>query len=266
MKTKLICIVALASIAACAEPPPSWTTQSGLQVTELSRGEGAPPKNGDIVKVRYDAWYMDTGKKFDSTDNHAEPFRFRIGEDDVLPGFNEGVASMRKGGHRVLVMPPELAFGKEGRPGVVAPNTWVKFEVELVDYEAAPSPPELWSEEGKELVTLENGLQFIEYAEGEGERPKLGDAVIVHYSGFLDDGEVFDTTHYRLVPIEFELKPGRLIDGFLEGLLMMKVGARRKLIIPPYLAYGDEGFGKRIPPNSTLTYDVFLVGVRPRAE
>jgi len=266
MKVKLTYLLALLFVAGCSEPPPSWTTRSGLQVTEFAQGEGGQPKDGDIVKVRYNAWYMDTGKKFDSTDNHTNPFEFRIGGDDVLPGFDEGISSMRKGGKRILVMPPELAFGKEGRPGVVPPNTWVKFEVELVDFETAPPPPEMWSDEGHEVVTLENGLQYIEYEEGDGPSPRPGDVVIVFYSGFLDNGKVFDTTHYDLVPIEFELQPGRVIDGFLEGLMMMKVGARRKLIIPPYLAYGDEGFGKRVPPNATLTYDVVLEGIRQRAE
>ena len=84
---------------------------------------------------------------------------------------------------------------------------------------------------------------------------------VVEYNAFLDDGTCFDTTTYRGRPIEFDIDAERLIPGILEALLTMQVGGRRKVIIPPYLAYGERGYGDAIPPNATLIYDLVLVAV-----
>jgi peptidylprolyl isomerase len=231
-----------------------------LKVTEIEEGDGQAAGKGDMLSIVYTAWYLD-GDEFDRYQDRESPYRFRLGEGQVLPGLDEGVSTMRKGGKRVLVLPPELAFGAEGK-GMVPPGTWVKFEVELLDIAPAPVPPQPWSDAGYDITTTSTGLQYVDYAIGEGARPTRESEVTVHYSGFLDNGTLFDSSHLSGAPVRFSLEGGELIPGWIEGLMTMREGGLRKLIIPPYLAYGDRGYGDKIPPNATLIYDIQLLAVR----
>jgi peptidylprolyl isomerase len=231
-----------------------------LKITEIEEGEGSLAKKGDIMFIVYTAWYVD-GDQFDSYQDRDTPYRFRLGFEQVLAGLDEGVATMRPGGKRMLVLPPELAFGKEAQ-GLVPADTWVKFEVELVKIEPGPIPPTPWSDVGYEIAVTETGLQYVDYVIGEGNAPAPDSEIIVHYSGFLDDGTVFDSSYYRGAPIRFSLRGGELIPGWIEGIATMREGGKRKLIIPPYLAYGEAGYRKSIPPHATLIYDIELLTVR----
>jgi peptidylprolyl isomerase len=109
-----------------------------------------------------------------------------------------------------------------------------------------------------EKRTTESGLTIIDTAKGTG--AKVGDTVLVHYTGTLDDGTKFDSSRDRGEPIQLRLGEGRVIKGWEEGLVGMNVGDKRVLIIPANLAYGDKQRGP-IPPNSTLTFDLELVGI-----
>lgn len=107
-----------------------------------------------------------------------------------------------------------------------------------------------------------SGLKYEVMTEGTGPQPKNGQFVQVHYAGTLEDGTKFDSSYDRSEPIEFPLGQGRVIPGWDEGIALMKVGGRRKLIIPGDLAYGpNPPPGAPIPPNATLVFDVTLVGV-----
>ena len=245
------------------EPKPlvEWETNTGLRVAEYVEGAGAPPEKGDIVSIVYTAAYVD-GDQFDSSVDHDHPYKFRVGMDMVLSGLDEGVATMRAGGRRVLVLPPHLAFGEEGRTGVVPENAWVTFDVELLEIEPGPPEPLPWNDAGYDIIATPTGLQIVEFVIGEGASPLPGQKAVVQYNAFLDDGTCFDTTSYRGRPIEFEIDPERLIPGILEALLTMQVGGRRKVIIPPDLAYGKKGYGRTVPPDATLIFDLVLVAVR----
>lgn len=237
-----------------------WTTPSGLQVTELVEGEGELAKRGDVVSVLYTGWYVG-GKQFISYQDRESPYQFRVGMKKVLPGFDEGVATMRPGGRRILVLPPELAFGEEGLPGTVPPDTWVKLEVELVGIRPMPSPPQPWNDAGHEILVTDTGLQYVDFIVGAGDAPTLRSTVTVHYSAFLDDGTPFDSSYISGRPVTFAVGSGELIPGWLEGIMTMRVGGKRKLIIPPYLGYGDQGYRDVIPGNATLIYDIELLAV-----
>ena len=111
-----------------------------------------------------------------------------------------------------------------------------------------------------DVKTTRSGLKYVDLRVGEGPSPKIGQTVVVHYTGWLDNGTKFDSSHDRMMPIRFPLGMGRVIKGWDEGLATMRTGGKRKLIIKPSLGYGARAQGP-IPANSTLVFEVELLGV-----
>lgn len=106
-------------------------------------------------------------------------------------------------------------------------------------------------------------LQIEEIVVGTGDSPTVGQTVVVHYTGWLTDGKKFDSSVDRGEPFEFKIGVGQVIKGWDEGVLTMKIGGKRKLTIPPTLAYGERDVGEGlIPANSTLIFDVELLGLK----
>ena len=113
-----------------------------------------------------------------------------------------------------------------------------------------------------EPITTGSGLQFIDIEQGKGEAPKASQTIVVHYTGWLEaDGTKFDSSVDRGAPFSFTIGEGQVIGGWDEGLATMQVGGKRRLIIPPDLAYGKSGQGP-IPANATLIFDVELLEIR----
>jgi FKBP-type peptidyl-prolyl cis-trans isomerase len=110
-------------------------------------------------------------------------------------------------------------------------------------------------------VTTPSGLKYIDIEEGTGEAPKAGQKVTVHYIGTLENGTEFDSSVGRNRPFDFQIGVGQVIKGWDEGVGTMKVGGKRRLIIPSELGYGSRGAGGVIPPNATLIFDVELLKV-----
>ncbi len=112
------------------------------------------------------------------------------------------------------------------------------------------------------MTRTPTGLRYQSLAQGQGEEARAGRKVSVHYTGWLPNGEKFDSSRDRNQPFEFTLGAGQVIAGWDEGVAGMKVGGRRKLVIPPDLAYGTAGAPPDIPPGATLVFDVELLDVR----
>jgi peptidylprolyl isomerase len=122
------------STMAAAQTP--VTTPSGLQIIDTQVGTGATPKPGQICVVHYTGWLYQNGakgRKFDSSLDRGQPFEFPVGRQRVIAGWDEGVASMKVGGKRTLIIPPELGYGARGAGGVIPPNATLMFDVELLD-------------------------------------------------------------------------------------------------------------------------------------
>jgi len=111
------------------------------------------------------------------------------------------------------------------------------------------------------IVKTDSGLQYQDLKEGTGDAAKKGDTVEVHYTGWLKSGKKFDSS-VGGKPFEFKLGAGMVIKGWDEGVQGIKVGGKRKLIIPPELGYGKKGFGKEIPPDAELIFEVELLKIK----
>ncbi len=125
-------VLALSESANAQQPV---TTPSGLQYIDTKAGTGASPKTGQTCVMHYTGWLYENGKKgakFNSSLDRGAPFEFPIGNGRVIKGWDEGVASMKVGGKRTLIIPPELGYGARGAGGVIPPNATLMFDVELL--------------------------------------------------------------------------------------------------------------------------------------
>ena len=118
-----------------ADAQPVTTTPSGLKIIDIKVGTGPAPKPGQTCVMHYTGWLYENGAKrakFDSSLDRNQPFSFPIGQHQVIAGWDEGVASMKVGGKRTLIIPPELGYGARGAGGVIPPNATLIFDVELL--------------------------------------------------------------------------------------------------------------------------------------
>jgi len=131
-----LALVATGASTATAQTGKTVTTPTGLQITDSKVGTGATPKTGQTCVMHYTGWLYENGakgKKFDSSVDRGQPFEFPIGVKRVIAGWDEGVATMKVGGKRTLIIPPQLGYGARGAGGVIPPNATLIFEVELLD-------------------------------------------------------------------------------------------------------------------------------------
>jgi peptidylprolyl isomerase len=129
-----VCAAATAAVTP-AFAQQAKTTASGLQIIDTKVGAGASPRTGQTCVMHYTGWLYENGakgKKFDSSVDSGQPFEFKIGTHQVIAGWDEGVATMKVGGKRTLIIPPTLGYGTQGAGGVIPPNATLIFDVELL--------------------------------------------------------------------------------------------------------------------------------------
>jgi len=234
------------------------TTESGLQYKDLTVGSGTQALDKFSVSTAYTLWVKtDAGYQYIGASEAGQPVQFALGSGSApFAGWEEGVSGMNVGGKRLLIVPPALGLG-DAPYGDIPANSTLVLEIELLD---ASEPRLPTSVDPAKLVTTESGLQYYDLQEGTGESPQSGQTVVVHYTGWLEDGTIFDSSLERSDPIRFALGTGAVIAGWDEGLATMKVGGKRQLIIPAALGYGDSGQGS-IPGGATLIFEVELVEI-----
>lgn len=135
-------------------------------------------------------------------------------------------------------------------------NTTTMEETTSPDSNNTPAPV---SDVPGDTITTASGLKYIMLHEGTGAKPSPGKSVSVHYTGYLTDGSKFDSSVDRGQPISFAIGKGQVIQGWDEGIMLLKTGSRARLIIPHELGYGAQGYPPVIPPSATLIFDVELV-------
>ncbi|TNE84273.1 MAG: peptidylprolyl isomerase [Deltaproteobacteria bacterium] len=235
-------------------------TESGLLIADLSDAcTGEAHAEGTRLTVDYDG-FLESGKLFDSSRLRDSGFTFPVGMERVIKGWDEGLADAPVGCKRQLRIPPHLGYGEEGSR-VVPPNATLVFDVEVL----ASSPPREVPEKPAEVdghLQSGTGLKVKILEPGEGSPVGIGGVAVVEYTGWLADGTRFDSSYLREGPIDVPVGKGRVIAGWDEGLLGMKPGEKRQLVIPPNLGYGEAGRPPTIPGGATLIFEVTLVEVR----
>ncbi|MDP6579849.1 MAG: FKBP-type peptidyl-prolyl cis-trans isomerase [Vicinamibacterales bacterium] len=221
-------------------------------ITDLVAGTGIAAANGNFLTVEFTGWlYDDTlpdnkGTQFDAT--AGTPITIVLGVGQVIPGWDLGLVGMRVGGERRLVLPPNLGFGTQGPTGI-PPNASLVFEVELLRVDEAPE------------------FTIIDLVVGTGAEVVSGNTLSVEFTGWLynptkpdNKGTQFDSTNGS--PSTVLIGAGVVIAGWDQGLLGMRVGGQRRLIIPPELAFGSSGSaGTVILPGATLVFDIELLSI-----
>ena len=272
------------------------------QLTLVDREVGDPAsvliENGSPILVHYTGWLYDVtkpdgkGMQFDTSRTRIAPYSFIVGVGKVIKGWDQGVVGMRNQGKRTIIIPASLAYGERVRPNIPA-NSNLIFDIEIINIldrgdsgqatatvttlPAASAPPPtgapLRLNAKAPLPMIANELTLIDQFVGTGKTAEAGAPVSVHYTGWLYDakqpdgkGKKFDSSVDRGQPFVFPLGGKRVIKGWDEGVVGMKVKGKRTLIIPPQFGYGERGAGGVIPPNATLIFDVELIDVNPAAK
>jgi FKBP-type peptidyl-prolyl cis-trans isomerase len=260
-------------------------TPSGVYIVESQAGEGLKIDTGSMVTLQFIVSLINGEKIFSSYDR-PEPLKFQCGTKFDTPGMQEAVEKMKKGEKAKVIVPSHMGFGEKGRGSLVPPYATLVYDVEILDVvskedvEKEKAAEKLKSEE-KNMAAKQNeaaliakylkeknitvkptasGLYYVEKVKGTGPQAVAGHNVRVHYSGTLLDGTPFDSSVGK-EPLEFPLGAGRVIEGWDEGIAMMKQGGKAMLVVPSSIGYGEHSMGA-IQPFSTLVFEVELIEVK----
>ncbi|MCB0077195.1 MAG: FKBP-type peptidyl-prolyl cis-trans isomerase [Anaerolineales bacterium] len=243
------------------QPSPTDTSSAdftdlevGGRYTVLAEGEGETANVGQLVEVSYVSWF-ENGVLF-AEKSEEDPVLFRLGKSGVET-LDAAIEGMKVGGTRQIIVPENEDAVAQGMP-----EGETIFEVTLL---AVKETPVMQDVEPSQFSPTDNGVQIAVVEAGEGAEAALGDTVTVDYSGFLEDGSIFDSSVETGRPFTFALMEGSAIPGWIEGIQGMKVGEKRQIRIPPEQGYGEVGAGDVIPPNSTLIFDVEMIEIVPAA-
>jgi FKBP-type peptidyl-prolyl cis-trans isomerase len=232
-----------------ANPAAQATTKSGIKWETVKAGKGDKVTAKDGLALRF-ALFRASGELLDCTErNNGQKLSGTLSS-LPLPFLAEIVENCSLGSVVRAEVPVEV-WKNLGQTSV--------WELELVAINALP---EFRAIDTSKIVTTQSGLQYEVIQDGTGEAPKASDTVVAHYSGWLQDGTLFDSSHARGEPSSFPLN--RVIKGWTEGLQLMKPGGKVLFQIPGDLAYGAAGSPPKIPANATLLFLVELVEVKKR--
>jgi len=268
--------VMIAFLIGCSKGSDVKTLPSGLKFVDDSLGTGREAKANDLVSIHFKGWMVpkdSAGELFsdwslDKSKNmlslgdskmRNQPVKYVLNSGSFIKGTDEGIVGMKVGGVRSMIIPSSLAYGEAGI-GFVPPNTDLKVVVELLEVKDRIEV-KMWEVDSTLFKTTASGIKYVIISQGEGPAVEAGKVVTVHYSGFLKDGTLFDSSVERDEPIMFVVGQGQVVPGWDEGLQLLKKGDKARFIIPPQLGYGERQLEK-IPANSTLIFDTEIIDIK----
>jgi FKBP-type peptidyl-prolyl cis-trans isomerase len=234
----------------------SLTEADGMRFAILKEGAGRSPVDGDLVSAVIKGWVKSTEHPF--LDTTGQDARAVLGTGEMVEGVRLALTKMKAGEIRQIHLPPDLAYGQTGQPPRIPHDAEVVFEIELRSVEEAPVVPEHPPEMEPDQET--DGVRFAVVQAGTGPEAKAGDTIRVHFTTWLKDGTLVDSTVRAARPVDVKLGEGRLYAGLEAALTGMKAGETRKAVIPPEKAFGSSARGP-IPPNSTLVVQADLLQI-----
>ncbi|GAB1296827.1 Peptidyl-prolyl cis-trans isomerase FKBP10 [Apodemus speciosus] len=222
-----------------------WNKADTVQMTILLRPPHCPRmvQNSDFVRYHYNGTLLD-GTAFDSSYSRGGSYDTYIGSGWLIKGMDQGLLGMCPGEKRKIIIPPFLAYGEKGYGTVIPPQASLVFYVLLLDVH---NP--------KDTVQLET----LELPQGCVRRAVAGDFMRYHYNGSLMDGTLFDSSYSRNHTYNTYVGQGYIIPGMDQGLQGACIGERRRITVPPHLAYGENGTGDKIPGSAVLIFDVHVI-------
>ena len=236
-----------------------YSTPSDLKINLQKSAKGKLLNKGDKIKVHYTGTLVD-GRKFDSSRDRNQPFEFVLGMNQVIAGWDEAFQLLKVGEQAFLTIPPDLGYGETPMPNIPI-GSFLVFAVEVLEVKRnfVPQP---FDKSPKQKVVTASGLEYYIIHQGEGPKAEKGKTVEVHYTGFLENGDVFDSSILRDQPFSFRLGAGMVIPGWDEGIATLNSGGKVFLSIPYQLAYGESGRPPLIPPKARLLFNVELISVK----
>ncbi|KAK5884646.1 hypothetical protein CesoFtcFv8_018445 [Champsocephalus esox] len=200
-------------------------------------------KTSDFIRYHYNGTLL-SGAAFDSSYARNSTYDAYLGQGDLIKGMDEGLLGMCVGERRIIIVPPFLAYGETGHGTSVPPQATLVFEVLLVD-----------------VFNPKDDLMFVvkEVPEGCTRRTVSGDYIRYHYNGSFQDGTAFDSSYKRNSTYNTYIGKRYVIPGMDKALLGLCIGEKRRITIPPHMAYGEEGVVDLIPGSAVLVFDIHVI-------
>jgi len=231
-------------------------TKSGIKYAFIEDNDGVKPDSNCIVTFHYTG-YLPNGKIFSSSKLSDEPEKLTVGTISAIKGLNEALMLMSQGSKARFVIPSALAYGEKGYYTLIPPNTDLTYDIEMMEVKQPPVITPYISD--NDTITLENGLKYIPFRTTNDKQPTSGSIVGIHYTGYFEDGKIFDSSVLRDQHIMFVVDEGHVIPGMNEAIKEMHIGEKARILIPWNLAYGEEGNPPVIAPKTNLIFDIELL-------
>nr|XP_057905347.1 peptidyl-prolyl cis-trans isomerase FKBP10-like isoform X1 [Doryrhamphus excisus] len=222
-----------------------WNTEDKVEIRTLSKPKTCSrvAMASDFVRYHYNGTLL-SGQAFDSSHGRNATYDTYLGQGDLIEGMDQGLLGMCVTERRLIIVPPFLAYGEKGHGSLVPPQATLVFEVLMVD---------LFNPKDDLIVEVK------EVPEGCIRRTVVGDYIRYHYNGTFQDGTAFDSSYQRNSTYNTYVGMGYVIKGMDQALQGLCMGEKRRVVVPPHLAYGGDGVGELIPGSAVLVFDIHVI-------
>ncbi|XP_010738203.3 peptidyl-prolyl cis-trans isomerase FKBP10 [Larimichthys crocea] len=222
-----------------------WSTEDKVQIRTLSKPTRCNRTivASDFARYHYNGTLL-SGAPFDSSYSRNETYDTYVGKGHLIRGMDKGLLGMCVGERRVIIVPPFLAYGESGSGTRIPPQATLVFEVLMVD---------IFNPKDDLIVEVK------EVPEGCTRRTVTGDYIRYHYNGTFQDGTAFDSSYQRNSTYNTYIGMGYVIRGMDKALIGLCIGEKRRITVPPHLAYGEDGVGDLIPGSAVLIFDIHVI-------